>query len=125
MRNESIKHIVNVIGNWKGDRTYTYEIRSVRPLNSPIVNGESILIFTSTLYGFYCEKDGKELEISLTSKPFHTTTLSNSPLSDNPKADKYRLEKFLDEFDAAFEKLREDKLAECGNKSYTTDPLCW
>lgn len=123
--NEAAKHIINVISNWKAKRTFTYETRSVIPTYSPVAKGEVLLKFTCILYGFYWEKNGEQLQISLTSQSFQTTTLYNPQIGINLKADKYRLEKFLDEFDAEFDKLVDAKLAECGNKSYTTDPLFW
>lgn len=66
---------------------------------------------------------GKPIEISKASRPFHTATLSDSPLSDNPNGDKYWLEKFLKEFDNEFYTEFENKLNDCIDGLTTTDPL--
>lgn len=54
---------------------------------------------------------------------FHSTTLGNNPISDNENADKIRLDKFLMDFDDQFNELVEEKLNECSETLFTSDPL--
>lgn len=121
MKEESTKLIKQTLDNWRAQKHFTYQQKEIAVGKSPIVEGEVILRFTNTLHGFLCK--GQEIPISLTSKAFHTTTLSPSPLSQNPSADKYRLEKILKEFDEQFDTLIDEKLTECEDVIYITDPL--
>ena len=82
------------------------------------------LVFSNSVYSFFC--NGQLIPISLDSIPFYTNTLSSNPLSENPNGDKYRLEKFLEEFDELFYKEVTDKLKTCEDdegKLATSDPL--
>lgn len=121
MKEESTKLIKETLDNWRKLKHFTYQQKEVAVGQSPIVDGEVILRFTNTLHGFLCK--GQEIPISLTSRAFHTTTLSPSPLSQNASADKFRLEKILKEFDDQFDALIDEKLTECEDVIYTTDPL--
>lgn len=121
MKEEVIQKIQDAINNWKGERRFTYENKQVHPYKSPIVDGEYVLRFTNSLNSFICQ--GQPIEISKASRPFHTATLSDSPLSDNPKGDKYRLGKFLEEFDNEFYAEVEKKLDDCIDGLTNTDPL--
>lgn len=121
MKEEAIKNIQDAINNWKNERRFTYENKQVHPYKSPIVDGEYVLRFTNSMNSFICQ--GKPIEISKASRPFHTATLSDSPLSENPNSDKYQLEKFLEEFDNEFYKEVENKLNDCIDELTTTDPL--
>jgi hypothetical protein len=121
MKEESVKLIKETLESWRGQKHFTFQQKEVAVGKSPIVDGEIILRFTNTLHGFLCK--GQQIQISLTSKAFHTTTLSASPLSQNVSADKHRLEKILREFDEQFDSLIDEKLTECEDVVYTTDPL--
>lgn len=121
MKEESTKLIKEALDNWLKGKNFTYQKKEVAFGKSPIVDGEVLLRFTNTLQGFICK--GQEIPISLTSKTFHTTTLSSSPLSQNVSADKFRLEKILTEFDEQFYTLIDEKLTGCEDVVYTTDPL--
>ena len=121
MKEEAINSIREAIANWKGKINFTFENKQVYSYNSPITNGEFVLRSSNSLNSFFC--NGNTIEISLTSRPFHTGTLSDNPLSDNPKGDKNRLEKFLEEFDKAFYTEVESRLNDCIETLTTSDPL--
>jgi hypothetical protein len=121
MNDKAINSIREAITNWKGKRNFTFENKQIYSYNSPITNGEFVLRFSNSLNSFFC--NGNTIEISLTSRPFHTGTLSDTPISDNPNGDKYRLEKFLEEFDEAFYTEVERKLNDCIETLTTSDPL--
>ncbi|MFN8299807.1 MAG: hypothetical protein U0T75_11930 [Chitinophagales bacterium] len=121
MNKTAIEAIQEAITAWKGKRNFTFENKQVLHYKSPIVDGEYVLKFTNSLNSFFC--NGQKIEISLTSPPFHTGTLSKNPLSDNPKGDKYRLDKFLEEFDNDFYTEVENRLNNCIEFLTTTDPL--
>jgi hypothetical protein len=121
MNKVAIESIQEAITTWKSKRNFTFENKQVHPYKSPIVDGEYVLRFTNSLNSFFC--NGKTIEISLTSRPFHTGTLSEKPLSDNPKGDKHRLDKFLEEFDSAFYTEVENRLNDCIETLTTSDPL--
>jgi hypothetical protein len=121
MDSPAIKTIQEVITKWKSERRFTFENKQVFPYKSPITDGEFVLRFSNSLNSFFCDK--QKIEITLTSRPFHTATLSDKPLSDNPNGDKYRLEKFLEEFDNDFYKEVEQKLNDCIDTLTTSDPL--
>ena len=110
-----------VITKWKSERRFTFENKQVHPYKSPITDGEFILRFSNLLNSFFCDK--QKIEISLTSRSFHTSTLSDNPLSENPNGDKHRLEKFLEEFDNEFYTQVEQKLNDCIDTLTTSDPL--
>lgn len=121
MNEKAINSIREAITNWKGKRNFTFENKKIYSYNSPITNGEFVLRFSNSLNSFFC--NGNTIEISLTSRPFHTGTLSDTPISENPNGDKYRLEKFLEEFDEAFYTEVERKLNDCIETLTTSDPL--
>ena len=121
MKEESKKLISATVNAWKARKIYTYQFKEVSFGKSPVQTGEFILKFTITLKGFHCQ--GKEIPISLNSKAFHTTTLSDSPLSENVNADAYRLEKLLKDLDEQFDSLVSDKFSECQDVIFSTDPL--
>lgn len=121
MNEKAINSIREAITNWKGKRNFTFENKKIYSYNSPITNGEFVLRFSNSLNSFFC--NGNTIEISLTSRPFHTGTLSDTTISDNPNGDKYRLEKFLEEFDEAFYTEVERKLNDCIETLTTSDPL--
>jgi hypothetical protein len=111
MKTQAKELIQEAITSWKSKKQFTIEEKQVHSYNSPIVDGEYVLIFTNSLNSFIC--NGKPFEISHTSRPFHTGTLSEQPISENPKGDKHRLEKFLEELDIEFFIKVENKLNEC------------
>jgi len=121
MKEESMKLIVAIVKDWMNSKEYTYQKKDVLSFRSPIVDGEYLLRFKNELYGF--RLNGIEIPISITSKLFPTTTLSENPLSENVNTDKIRLEKFLKEFDDKFDSLVTEKLGECGDELSTSDPL--
>jgi hypothetical protein len=121
MKDESLILIKGVIDTWRNQKSFTYQTKEVFARKSPIKDGEYMLKFQNTLKGFYCK--GKEIAITTTSISFHTTTLSNSPLSANVNSDKYRLEKLFDELDKDFYRLVDEKLSECDETPFTSDPL--
>jgi hypothetical protein len=121
MREEAMQAIQEAITAWRNNRVFTFENKRITHYKSPITDGEYMLIFSNTVNSFFCDK--QQMEISLSTRPFHTATLSKNPLSDNPKGDKYRLEKFLEEFDKEFYALVENKLSECIENLTTSDPL--
>lgn len=120
--NETAKELLQqVITKWKFERRFTYENKQVIQYNSPISDGEFVLRFTNSLNSFFCNKE--TIEIALTSRPFHTATLSENPLSENPNGDKDRLLKFLEQFDNDFYAEVEKKLNDCLDTLNTSDPL--
>lgn len=121
MKEEAITSIREAIANWRGRRNFTFENKQIYSYNSPITKGEYVLRFSNSLNSFFC--NGKTIEISLASRPFHTGTLSDTPLSDNPKGDKHRLEKFLEDFDNEFYTEVENRLSDCIETLTTSDPL--
>lgn len=121
MNKTAIESIQEAITTWKGKRNFTFENKQVHPYKSPIVDGEYVLRFTNSLNSFCC--NGQTIQISLTSRPFHTGTLSEKPLSNNPKGDKNRLDKFLEEFDNDFYTEVENRLSDCIETLTTSDPL--
>lgn len=123
MKEESKRKMQELLDGWRATRNYTYELKQVLSCKSPIHEGEVILKLTNTLKGFYF--DGKEVEISKISKPFHTTTLSIDPLSANVNADYLWLKQLIKEFDDEFYPLIDEKLAECGDVFLTSDPTLW
>jgi hypothetical protein len=120
MQEESKIKIQELLNEWRATRSYIYEFKQVLSGKSHINDGEFVLQLTNTLKGFYY--NGKELEISKISKPFHTTSLSNNPLSNNVNADYERLKQLIKEFDDEFYPLIDEKLAECGEVILTSDP---
>lgn len=121
MNEQTLQILREVIAQWKGERRFTYENKQVFPYKSPITPGEYLLRFSNSLNSFFCE--GKLIEITLTSNPFHTATLSDNPLSDNINGDKYRLEKHLQAFDESFYAEVDKKLNDCIDTLSTSDPL--
>lgn len=121
MNKEVIKPIQEAITTWKNRRNFTFENKQVHTYKSPIVDGEYVLRFTNSLNSFFC--NNQTIEISLTSQLFHTRSLSEKPLSENPKGDKHRLDKFLEEFDNAFYNEVENRLNDCIETLTTSDPL--
>ena len=121
MSKEAVGAIQEAITTWKSKRNFTFEHKQFHPYKSPIVEGEYVLRFTNSLNSFFC--NGQTIKISLASRPFHTGSLSDKPSSDNPKGDKHRLDKFLEEFDTAFYTEVENRLNDCIETLTTTDPL--
>ena len=121
MNNTAIEAIKEAITTWKGKRNFTFENKQFHLYKSPIEDGEYLLRFTNSLNSFFCK--GQTIQISLTSRPFHTGTLSEKPLSDNPQGDKQRLDKFLEEFDNDFYTQVENRLNDCIETLTTSDPL--
>lgn len=121
MREESIRLLRQVIEDWKRRKVYTYQSKDITHGKSPVTAGEVIMRFHIQLQGFYCQ--GKEIPIALSSQIFHTTTLSDSPLSENVSSDQWRLEKFLKDLDEQFDALVSQKFTECPEVVFTSDPL--
>jgi hypothetical protein len=121
MNSIAIEAIREAINKWKSERRFTFENKQVHNYKSPIKDGEYILRFSNSVESFFCDK--KQIKISLSSRPFHTDTLSDNPLSDNPKGDKYRLEMLLSDFDNDFYSEVEIKLNDCIDNLTTSDPL--
>jgi hypothetical protein len=122
MKDESIAAIREVVQTWRNRKHYTYHQKEVVvSIKSPISPGESVLRFKSSLHSFYC--GGKLVPVELVSKTFHTTTLSDLPISENPKADAYRLKVFLERFDGEFDDLVDEKMSECPDLLTSSDPL--
>ena len=121
MKDEALQIIRDVIQKWQDERRFTFEQKQIHSYKSPITEGEFVLRFTNSLQSFFCNKT--LIPIELTSRPFHTNTLSEKPLSENANGDKYRLEKHLEEFDYLFYKEVDGKLSECIDTLTTSDPL--
>lgn len=121
MNKIAIEAIQEAITTWKSKRNFTFENKQVHPYKSPIVDGEYVLKFSNSLNSFFC--NGEAIEISLASRPFHTGTLSENPLSENLNGDKNRLDKFLEEFDNTFYTEVENRLNDCIETLTTSDPL--
>ncbi|MDP2162478.1 MAG: hypothetical protein Q8K02_18500 [Flavobacterium sp.] len=121
MNQEAIGILKEVVTKWTSIRRFSSENKKVDSFNSPITDDEFVLRFSNSINNFFC--DGKQISINLVSKPFHTNTISDNPLSRNIKGDKYRLEKFLDEFDELFYKEVENKLDKCLETLTTSEPL--
>jgi len=122
MNDKSIKNIQAVIEKWRQNQLYTYHQKEVIVSSrSPISSGEFVLRFKNSLSSFYC--NGKLIPVELISHLFHTTTLGEERLTDNPNADTYRLEKFLNEFDSAFELHVTEELSKCHDLLESSDPL--
>lgn len=121
MINDAKSNIQEVINKWKSEGRFQNENKQVQQYKSPIADGELLLRFSNSLKRFFCQ--GKPVEISKESRPFHTTTLSENPLSNNPKGDKSRLEMFLDEFDNDFYLEVENKLNDCIDSLAASDQL--
>jgi hypothetical protein len=121
MDSPAIKIMQDVITRWKSERRFPVENKQVFSYKSPITVGEYVLRFSNSINSFFCDK--QKIEITLTSRTFHTATLSDKPLSDNPNGDKYRLQKFLEEFDNDFHMEIEQVLNDCIDTLTTSDPL--
>lgn len=121
MNKIAIEAIQEAITAWKGKKNFAFENKQIHSYKSPIVDGEFILKFTNSLNNFLC--NGLTIEIFLTSRPFHTGTLSENPLSDNPKGDKHKLDKFLENFDIDFYTEVENRLNDCIETLTTSDSL--
>lgn len=121
MNKDGHQALQEAITNWKKIRRFTFENKQVHSFKSPISDGEFILTFSNSLRSFMC-KD-KTIDVTSDSGKFHTATLSDNPVSENFNGDKLRLEKFLEDFDNSFYTLVDQKLSECLDTLYTTDPL--
>jgi hypothetical protein len=121
MKKESLQALKVTIDNWLKGKYYTYQKKNFLVAKSPIVEGEFRLKFTNEIHGFQCK--GEQIQIFLVSKELHTTTLSNSPVSENSNSDNYRLQKLLKEFDEKFDEYVIEKLNECEETIFTTDHL--
>jgi hypothetical protein len=121
MNQQAIQILSEIIERWKGSRRFTFENKKIDSYKSPITNDEFVLRFTNSVNSFLC--NGVLIPINLVSRPFLTNTISDNPLSQNKNADKYRLEKFLEEFDEQFYKELETKLENCIETLTTSDPL--
>lgn len=123
MKEESKALIKKAINDWQNQKSYTYQSKEVAVAKSSIVKGELIFKFTNSLKGFFCK--GIEIPINVTSKAYHTTTLSDEPLSKNSSADQYRIQNILRDLDEQFFALVSDKFTECDEVVFTTDPSFW
>lgn len=91
------EQIRNSLETWKKDEIYLNS-KNFKEHSSPIVPDE--LYFTLT-QSHKITLLGNSKTVTLSQK-FHTTTLSVDPISANPKADLYRLERILTSFDEDF-----------------------
>ena len=121
MNPKALNLLQEVVTKWKSERRFTFEDKQVYNYSNPVCEGEIVIKFSNTLKSFFCNKE--LIEISLMSKSFPTTTLSENPLSENPDTDRNRLIVFLEEFDNKFYDEVENKLNECIDTLTTTDPL--
>jgi hypothetical protein len=121
MNSQALEKIKQSIEDWNGRKYYTYQTKTFLVSKSPINPDEYILRFTTSVQSFFC--NGELIKMDLGSKMFHSTTLGDNPVSDNENADKFRLDKFLIDFDDQFNELVEEKLSECSETSFTSDPL--
>ncbi len=121
MNEQVIQLLRDVITKWRGERQFTFENKQIRNYISPIAKDEFVLTFSNSVSTFFC--NGKLIPIELISRPFHTNTINDNPISQNPTGDKYRLEKFLQEFDEEFYKEVENKLSDCIETLTTSDPV--
>jgi len=121
MNERALDILRDVITAWKNEKIYTFENKQVYSYKSPVSNGEYILQFSNSLKSFFCKE--KLIEINLTSRPFHTGTLSDNPISQNIEGDKHRLVKLLAEFDSQFSTEVDKSLSDCIESLSTSDPL--
>lgn len=121
MKEESSRLIREVIAEWQARKEFTYHHKEFRgTAKNPMMPGEYLLHFAASIRGFYC--NGTEIPVAV-STTFRTMTLSENPLSDNPRSDKYRLEKQLEELNNRLEVEFNDKVTQCVDIIFTTDPL--
>lgn len=121
MNEQAIQLLRDIIAKWRGERQFTFENKQINSYRSPITENEFVLRFSNSVNTFFC--NGKLIPIELISRPFHTNTINDNPISHNPNGDKYRLEKFLQEFDEEFYRLVENKLSDCIEALTTSDPV--
>ncbi len=120
MNQQSLKAIQDTIGEWKKKRNLTYENKAVGARTSPITSGEYLLLFSNTVF-FFCGTE--EIVVYDQMKAFHTMTLSENALSDNPMSDAHRLVELLDNFDSQFNDKVQKKLDECTQNITSSDPV--
>ena len=121
MKEESIKHMQKVITDWQAERKFTWESKKIYANPNPTMEGEYILHASNSVDCFI--KDDKLINTFLLSPHFLTYTMSNEPLSDNPKGDATRFKDFLKKFDDEFYQSVEEKASVEG--VLTTDPVLW
>lgn len=121
MNEQAFQILKEVIDKWRSTRRYTFENKKIDSYKSPIVDDEFVLRFSNSVNSFFC--NGKLIPVSLISRPFHTNTGSDDQLLQNINGDKYRLEKFLKEFDEKFYEEIEKKLENCIETLASSDPL--
>lgn len=119
MNVKAVEIIKDVIINWKSKKNYTYHVKDFVVGKSPVDKEEFIFRFFSTLPNFNC--NGEIITVKLDSKIFHSTTIGNSSISDNPEADKFRLENFLQKFNEEFDELVQEKLNDCNDLLFDSD----
>jgi hypothetical protein len=102
----NIQEIRNILINWKEDEFYN-KSKSFREYPSPIVDGEYYFVL-QRIQKLNFPGKSKTVEAERT---FHTQTLASVPLSDNPNADIYRLNKLLQAFDNEYDQKFEEEIS--------------
>jgi hypothetical protein len=118
-REQSIESMQQVVNDWKAKRNFTWESKKLYVNLNPSMPGELVLHVSNSVDSFF--RNQQLINTFLLSSYFITGTLGDAPLSDNPKADAYGLQDFLDKFDEEFYKSVDDKLT--GEGITTSDPL--
>ena len=112
---------------WVRNKEFSFQERKVVPISgNSALNGEIILVFQSFTKSFFYNKEATEIvPLDFSSKPFITTTLSDTALIENPEQDVNRLMSFLEDFDKEIEKKREEIFSQYDGKIYTSNPELW
>lgn len=118
---EARQIIVAVLQEWHKRTDFTYQEKMIHSGHNPTMAGEALFYFENSVNSFFCQ--GKLIPIRLMSDPYTTVTLSTPSIADNPLADKYRLEKFLIDFDEKFREMAQRLMDECPEKTTTSDPF--
>lgn len=120
MNAKALEKIKLSIEEWNNRKYYKYQNKKFVPSKNPINPEEYTLQFKTSLHSIFC--NGELIKIDLASKLFYTTTLETNPISENENSDKIRLDKFLMDFDDQFNELVEEKLSECSETLFTSNP---
>ena len=127
MNKNQLEKIEKVVQKWVRNKEFSFQERKVVPISgNPALNGEIILVFQSFTNSFFYNKEATEIvPLDFSSKPFITTTLSDTALIENPEQDVNRLMSFLEDFDKEIEKKREEIFSQYDGKIYTSNPELW
>lgn len=127
MNKNQLEKIKKVVQKWVHNKEFSFQERKVEPIIGNLaLNGEIILVFHSFTKSFFYNKEATEIvPLDFSSKPFITTTLSDTALIENPEQDVNRLISFLNNFDREIETKREEILSQYDGEIYTSNPELW